>query len=168
MDTYEENSIALEALGIPRTTIHWYHGRDLSGSAALDVPSDIRLALREMKRGETITLEQFKKEFKKWRQCIIRMAGFNMVFTKHFESQLNTVLTYYEEQHGYMEFSSALFECLCWKLRKLPKSPIKNSQPTTRPDVRFFMTMDINVTFHYTPDLITVLSICTDGDVEYA
>ena len=128
----------------------------------MDLPSDLDLALREMKRGKVITLEEFKKEFKEWRERIIRMSGFNMVFTKHFESQLNTVLNYYKEHHcAGTGFSSAVFECLCWDLRELPKSPIKNSFPTIRPEIRYLMVMDINVVFHYDKEVITVLSICT-------
>lgn len=162
MNTAAEDRIVLEARGIPRAEIHWSDDWDNPARTIMDVPSDLDKALREMKRGNVITLEEFKKEFKGWRDRIIRMAGFNMVFTKHFESQLHTVLDYHTEQHwGSTGFSSALFECLCWDLRKLPKSPIKNSFPTTRPDVRFIMPMDINVMFHFTPDLITVLSICT-------
>ena len=162
MNTSEENRIGLEARGIPRTKIHWNDDCDSLEEMIMDAPSDLDLALREMKRGKVITLEEFKKEFKGWRERIIRMAGFNMVFTKHFVSQLHTVLNYHKEQRvGSIGFSSALFECLCWDLRKLPKSPVKNSNPTTRPDVRYIMPMDINVTFHFAPDVITVLSICT-------
>ena len=163
MNTAEEDRIELEARGIPRAKIHWNDDwLDSPEGISMDIPSDLDLAIREMKRGKVITLEEFKKEFKGWRERIIRMAGFNMVFTKHFESQLNTVLHYHMEQRGGSTgFSSALFECLCWDLRKLPKSPIMNSYATTRPDVRFIMPLDINVMFHFTPDVITVLSICT-------
>lgn len=110
MNTSEEEHIELEARSIPSTKSHWHHWGSPEG-IIMDIPSDLELALREMKHGKVITSEELKKDFLGWRQCIIRMSGFNMVFTKHFESQLNTVLAYYEEQHGYMEFSSALFFC---------------------------------------------------------
>ena len=162
MNTSEENCIELEAQGIPRTKINRPDDWNRHESIIMDLPSDLDLALREMKRGKVITLEEFKKEFKEWRERIIRMSGFNMVFTKHFESQLNTVLNYYKEHHcAGTGFSSAVFECLCWDLRELPKSPIKNSFPTIRPEIRYLMVMDINVVFHYDKEVITVLSICT-------
>ena len=162
MNTSEEDCIELEARGIPRTKVHWPDDWDCQESIIMDLPSDLDLALREMKRGKVITLEEFKKEFKEWRERIIRMSGFNMVFTKHFESQLNTVLNYHKEHHcAGTGFSSAVFEYLCWDLRKLPKSPVKNSYPTIRPEIRYLMGMDINVVFHYDKEVITVLSICT-------
>ena len=162
MNTSEEERIELEARGIPRTKVHWPDDWDRHESIIMNLPPDLDLALREMKHGEVITLEEFKKEFKEWRERIIRMSGFNMVFTRHFESQLNTVLNYHKEQRGgSIGFSSAIFECLCWDLRDLPKSPRKNSYPTIRPEIRYLMVMDINVVFHYDKDLITVLSICT-------
>lgn len=163
MNTTEENCIELEARGIPRTKINWPDDWDFHESIIMDLPSDLDLALREMKRGKVITLEEFKKEFKEWRDRIIRMSGFNMVFTKHFESQLNSVLNFHKEQHcGSTGFSSAVFECLCWNLRDFPKSPLKNSYPTIRPEIRYLMVMDINVVIHYNKEVITVLSICTE------
>ena len=42
-------------------------------------------------------------------------------------------------------------------------SPIKESFPTTNPKVRYIMPFDINVTFHYDLEALTVLSICTDS-----
>lgn len=168
MNASDEERVDLETLGIPKTEIHWPEDLDSTEEIIMDIPSDLDSALREMKRGKVITLEEFKKEFKGWRGRIIRMAGFNMVFTRHFESQLNTVLNYHTEQRGGSTgFSSALFECLCWDLRKLPKSLVKNSYPTTSPNVRFIMPMGINVTFHFMPDVITVLSICNAHPESY-
>ncbi len=162
MNTPEEDCIELEARGIPRTKINWSDDWDRHESTIMNLPPDLDLALHEMERGKVITLEEFKEEFKEWRDRIIRMSGFNMVFTKHFESQLNTVLNYHKEQRcGSTGFSSAVFEYLCWDLRDLPKSPLKNSYPTIRPEIRYLMVMDINVVFHYDKEVITVLSICT-------
>ena len=116
-----------------------------------------------MERKETITLEQFKKEFKAWNQLTIRMPRCNMVFTKHFVKQLHEVLSFYDETEGHNAPGSALFDVLRWDLRKIIKSPIKESYPTTNPKVRYVMPFDINVTFHYDLEALTVLSICTDS-----
>ena len=79
MNTSEEDCIELEARGIPRTKVHWPDDLDRTESIIMNLPPDLDLALREMKSGKVITLEEFKKEFKEWRERIIRMSGFNMV-----------------------------------------------------------------------------------------
>ena len=63
MNTSEEDCIELEARGIPRTKVHWPDDLDRHESIIMNLPPDLDLALREMKSGEVITLEEFKKEF---------------------------------------------------------------------------------------------------------
>ena len=151
----------LETRGIPCTKNRLHI--DGFDNPLLEVPSDLDMALAEMERKETITLEQFKKEFKAWNQLTIRMPRCNMVFTKHFVKQLHEVLSFYDETEGHNAPGSALFDVLRWDLRKIIKSPIRESYPTTNPKVRYIMPFDINVTFHYDLEALTVLSICTDS-----
>jgi hypothetical protein len=157
MEINNKERKSLEHRGIPHARVNSSNWDML----LMDSPSDLDIALAEMENNEVITLEQFKKEFKKWRHPAVRMPKYHMVFTKHFVAQLYEVLACHEETHGYPEVSYAIFECLCRDLRRLPNSPLKDSYPTTNPKVRYIMSMSINVTYYYDLENLTVLSICT-------
>ena len=61
---YIKDSKALEKRGIPRARSYgdWTDVNEFRMKA----PSDMEVALGEMKRGETISWFEFKKEFKEW------------------------------------------------------------------------------------------------------
>ena len=155
METIDNKIKNLEARGIPPAQIDC---SDLD-KLLMNAPSDLTLALSEMKRKKVITLDEFKKEFKEWRDPVVRMPRFNTFFTKHFVAQLHEVLDYHVELHGFPEVSYGIFECLCYDLRKLPNSPLKRSYPTTNPKVRYIMSMTFNFTYYYDLEALTILSI---------
>ena len=157
METNENEIKSLKARGIPEARVSYSDWDEM----LMKVPSDLKIALAEMESKEVITLEQFKKEFKQWRNPVVRMPKYNTSFTNHFVKQLHEVLDYYNETHGYPEVSYGIFECLCLDLRRLPNSPLKDSYPTTNPKVRYISSMSFNFTYYYDLEGLIILSICT-------
>ena len=158
METVDNEIKELEARGIPYARIEYPNKEHLL--MLKDAPSDLDVALSEMRRKKVITLDEFKKEFKQWRHPVVRLPKSNTFFTKHFVAQLHKVLAYYEESRGYPELSYTIFECLCYDLRRLPMTPLKDSYPTTHPKVRYISPLAVDVTFYYDLEGLTILSIC--------
>ena len=158
MEIIDQEIKELKARGIPYARIECPNSGNVF--MLMHAPSDLGVALSEMKSKKVITLDEFKKEFKEWRDTVVRMPKSNTFFTKHFVAQLHEVLSYHEESCGYPEFSYAIFECLCRDLRRLPNTPLKDSYPTTHPKVRYISSLAINFTYYYDLEALTILSIC--------
>lgn len=77
METNKNGIKSLEERGIPEARINYSDWDNIY----MRVPSDLKMALTEMERKEVITLEQFKKEFKQWRDPVVRMPKYNTFFT---------------------------------------------------------------------------------------
>ena len=88
------------------------------------------------------------------------MARYTMTFTRHFVTQLDCVLNFYAEHHvGGKAYCSALLDIIRMDLRRILDEPIRSSYPTNRPRIRYFMSFDLNITFHIQQGRITVLNI---------
>ena len=79
-------------------------------------------------------------------------------FSRRSTSQLQRILTFYDERNGSDIYSRRLLRCLLEDLQRLAQTPTA-SGPSTRPDVRFFYLMGFTVIFCYNTRKLTVLSI---------
>ena len=79
-------------------------------------------------------------------------------FSRRSTSQLQKILTFYDERNGSDTYSRRLLRCLLDDLQRLSLTPTA-SCPSTRPDVRFFYLMGFTVVFRYNTRKLMVLSI---------
>lgn len=79
-------------------------------------------------------------------------------FSRRSTSQLQRILTFYDERNGSATYSRRLLCCLLEDLKRLAQTPTVSS-PSTRPDVRFFYLMGFTVIFRYNTRKLIVLSI---------
>ena len=79
-------------------------------------------------------------------------------FSRRCTTQLQKILTFYDERNGNDAYSRRLLRCLLNDLQKLAQMPTASS-PSTRPDVRFIYLMGFTVIFRYNTRRLTVLSI---------
>lgn len=79
-------------------------------------------------------------------------------FSKRSTSQLQKILTFYDERNGSDMYSRQLLRRFLENLQRLAQTPTASS-PSTRPDVRFFYLMGFTIVFHYNTRKLTVLSI---------
>ncbi len=79
-------------------------------------------------------------------------------FSRRSTSQLQKILTFYDERNGSTKYSRQLLQCLLDELQRLSQTPTASS-PSTRTDVRFFYLMGFTIIFRYNTIKLTVLSI---------
>lgn len=79
-------------------------------------------------------------------------------FSQRSTTQLQKILTFYDERNGSDTYSRRLLRGLLEDLQRLAQMPTASS-PSTRPDVRFFYLMGFMVVFRYNTRRLTVLSI---------
>ncbi len=87
------------------------------------------------------------------------MERYQMTFTRHFLTQLDSVLKFYAGQYVGEGYCYALLDLTRAHLYELLHDPVRNSWPTDRPRIRYFMVFDINITFHIQQGRITILNI---------
>ena len=69
-------------------------------------------------------------------------------FSKRSTSQLQKILTFYDERNGSDTYSRQLLRRFLEDLQRLAQTP-RASSPFTRPDVRFFYLMGFTIIFRY-------------------
>ena len=79
-------------------------------------------------------------------------------FSKRSTSQLQKILTFYDERNGSDTYSRQLLRRFLEDLQRLAQTP-RASSPSTRPDVRFFYQMGFTIIFRFNTRKLTVLSI---------
>ena len=79
-------------------------------------------------------------------------------FSRRSTTQLQKILEFYDERNGNDEYSRRLLRCLLNDVQQLAQMPTA-SNPSTRPDVRFFYLMGFTIIFRYNTRKLTVLSI---------
>ena len=79
-------------------------------------------------------------------------------FSKRSTSQLQKILTFYDERNGSDTYRRQLLRRLLEDLQRLAQTPAASS-PSTRPDVRFFYLMGFTIIFRFNTRKLTVLSI---------
>jgi plasmid stabilization system protein ParE len=79
-------------------------------------------------------------------------------FSRRSTSQLQKILTFYDERNDSDAYSRRLLSCLLEDISQLAINPTASS-PSTRPDVRFFYLMGFTIVFRYNSRRITILSI---------
>ena len=83
-------------------------------------------------------------------------------FSRRSTTQLEKILTFYDERNGSDLYSKRLVKTLLLELQRIAKHPTIGN-PSTRIDVRFIYLMGITIIYRYNSRRISVLSIRSDS-----
>ena len=79
-------------------------------------------------------------------------------FSQRSVSQLQRILTFYDERNQSDAYSRRLMRCLLTDLEQVAQMPTIG-HPSTLPDVRFIYVMNFTVIYRYSLQCVRVLSI---------
>ena len=79
-------------------------------------------------------------------------------FSRRSTTQLQKILTFYDERNGSDHYSRHLLKCLLEDIQRISQTPTAGNL-STRPDVRFFYMMGFTIVYRYNTRRITILSI---------
>lgn len=79
-------------------------------------------------------------------------------FSRRSTTQLQKILTFYDERNGSDRYSHHFLKCLLEDIQRIAQTPTIGN-PSTRPDVRFFYLMGFTIVYRYNTRRVTILSI---------
>ena len=79
-------------------------------------------------------------------------------FSRRSTTQLQKILTFYDERNGSDHYSRYLLRCLLEDVHRIAQIPTIGN-PSTRSNIRFFYMMGFTIIYRFNTRRLTVLSI---------